>query len=169
MSNSLQPHGLQHARLPCPLLPPRVCSNSCPSISDAIQPPRPLSPPYPPALNLSHIRVFSNKLALHIRWLKILIRASASVLPVNIQGWFPLGLTGWISLQSKRLSGSMVENISARAGGMGSISGWGRFPGEEHGNPLQYSCLENPVDRGAWWATVHGVAKELVTRSWLSD
>ena len=42
---------------------------------------------------------------------------------------------------------------------MGLIPGSGRSPGEVHGNPLQYSCLENPVDRGAWWATVHGVAK----------
>ena len=37
--------------------------------------------------------------------------------------------------------------------------GWGRSPGGGHGNPLQYSCLENPMDRGAWWATVHGVSK----------
>ena len=42
---------------------------------------------------------------------------------------------------------------------MGSVSGWGRSPGGGHGNPLQYSCLENPMDRGAWWATVHRVAK----------
>ena len=40
-----------------------------------------------------------------------------------------------------------------------SIPGSGRSPGGEHGNPLQHSCLENPTDRGAWWATVHGVAK----------
>ena len=40
---------------------------------------------------------------------------------------------------------------------MGSIPGLGRLPGEGHGNPLQYSCLENPMDRGAWQATVHGV------------
>ena len=45
------------------------------------------------------------------------------------------------------------------AGDPGSISGSGRFPGEGNGNPLQYSCLENPMDRGTWWATVHGVAK----------
>ena len=44
-------------------------------------------------------------------------------------------------------------------GDLGSIPGSGRFPGEGNGNPLQYSCLENPMDRGAWWATVHGVAK----------
>ena len=42
---------------------------------------------------------------------------------------------------------------------MGSTLGSGRAPGGEHGNPLQYSCLENPMDRGAWWAVVHGVAK----------
>ena len=42
---------------------------------------------------------------------------------------------------------------------LGSIPGLGRFPGEGNGNPLQSSCLENPMDRGAWWATVHGVAR----------
>ena len=44
------------------------------------------------------------------------------------------------------------------AGDPSSIPGWGRSPGEGNGNPFQYSCLENPMDRGAWWATVHGVA-----------
>ena len=44
-------------------------------------------------------------------------------------------------------------------GDLGSIPGSGRSPGEGNGNPLQYSCLENPMDREAWWATVHGVAK----------
>ena len=44
-------------------------------------------------------------------------------------------------------------------GDTGSIPGWGRSPGEGNGNPLQYSCLKNPMDRGAWWATVQGVAK----------
>ena len=46
------------------------------------------------------------------------------------------------------------------AGGLGSIPGLGRSPTAGNGNPLQYSCLENSVDGGAWWATVHGVAKE---------
>ena len=54
----------------------------------------------------------------------------------------------------------MVKNPPANAGGMGSIPGLGRSPGEGSGNPLQYSCLENPVDRGAWWGTVHGVTRE---------
>ena len=58
--------------------------------------------------------------------------------------------------------GSVVENLPANtgdAGDAGSIPGSERFPGGGNGNPLQYSCLENPMDRGAWQATVHGVAK----------
>ena len=61
----------------------------------------------------------------------------------------------------------MVKNLSVKPGhagsikpgDMGSIPGTGRSPGEGSGNPLQCSCLENPMDRGAWWATIHGVAK----------
>ena len=62
--------------------------------------------------------------------------------------------------------GSAVENLPANAGDAGSIPGSGRSPGEGNGHPLQDSLLGNPMDRGAWWATVHGV-----TRSWtrLSD
>ena len=56
--------------------------------------------------------------------------------------------------------GSVVKNLPANAGDMGLIPGSRRSPEEENGNPLQYSCLEDPVDRGAWWVTVHGVAKE---------
>ena len=58
----------------------------------------------------------------------------------------------------------MVKNPPANAGdvrNMGLIPGSGRSPGEENGNPLQYSCLENLMDRGTWWAIVCGVAKEL--------
>ena len=51
----------------------------------------------------------------------------------------------------------MVHNSLANAGDMGSIPGLGRSPGRRNGNPLQYSCLGNPMDR-TWWATVHGVA-----------
>ena len=54
----------------------------------------------------------------------------------------------------------MVNNPPADAGDMGSIPGSGRSPGEGNGNPIQYSCLGNPVDRGACHATAHGVAKE---------
>ena len=52
--------------------------------------------------------------------------------------------------------GSVVKNLPANAGDADSIPGSGRSPGGGHGNPLQYPCLENPMDRGAWWATVHG-------------
>ena len=51
----------------------------------------------------------------------------------------------------------MGKNLSANAGDMGSIPGWGRSSGGGHGNPLQYSCLDNPMDRGAWW--VHRIKK----------
>ena len=56
----------------------------------------------------------------------------------------------------------VVKNPPANAGDTrewGSIPGLGGFPGEENGNPLQYSCLENSMDRGGWWATVHGATK----------
>ena len=60
----------------------------------------------------------------------------------------------------------MVKNSPTSAGDMGSIPGSGKSPGEGNGNLLQYSCLENPMDRGAWQATIHGVAKSW---TWLSD
>ena len=56
--------------------------------------------------------------------------------------------------------GSVVNNPPANAGDVGSILGLGRSLGEGTGNPFQYSCLENPMDTGAWWVIVHGVAKE---------
>ena len=56
--------------------------------------------------------------------------------------------------------GSVVKNLPAKAGNVSSIPGSGRYPGGENGNPLQDSCLENSMNRGAWWATVHSIAKE---------
>ena len=55
--------------------------------------------------------------------------------------------------------GSEVKASACNAGDLGSTPGSGRSPEEGNGTPLQYSCLENPMDGGAWWATVHGVAK----------
>ena len=55
--------------------------------------------------------------------------------------------------------GSVVKNLPANGGDAGLIPGCGTSPGEGNGNPLQYCCLENPMERGAWRATVHGVAK----------
>ena len=57
------------------------------------------------------------------------------------------------------LGGSDGKESICNAADLGWIPGLGRSPGGEHGNLFQYSCLENPMDRGAWWATVHGVAK----------
>ena len=68
----------------------------------------------------------------------------------------------WSVYQLGFLGGSVVRNPLASVGGAGdagSISGSGRSPGEGNGTLLQYSCLENPMDRGAWQATVNGVAK----------
>ena len=55
--------------------------------------------------------------------------------------------------------GSVIKNLPANAGDVGSVRGSGRSPGVGNGNPLQYSCLGNPMDRGAWWVTVREVAK----------
>ena len=55
--------------------------------------------------------------------------------------------------------GTDSKESTSSTGDPGSISGLGRSPGEENGNPLQYSYLENPMDRGTWWATVHGITE----------
>ena len=63
-----------------------------------------------------------------------------------------LGLPRWLS-----------EELALECKGPSSIPGWERSSGERKGNPLHYSCLENPMDRGAWWVTVHGVAESGMT------
>ena len=105
MSNSLWPRGLQHTKLPCPSLSSGVCSNSCPlgrwyypTIFNLCRPLLLLPSGFP------IIWVFSNELTLRITWPKYWSFASALVLPMNIQGWVPLGLIGLISLLSKELS-----------------------------------------------------------------
>ena len=115
---TLWSHGLQLARLLCPSLSPRVCSNSC----------------------------------LLSWWCHLIISSSATQF-CCLQIFRTPGLPRWSSGK---------ENLPANAGAagdIGSIPGWGRSPGRGHGNPLQYSCIGNPTDRGAWWATVHEVAK----------
>ena len=112
MSNSLWPHGLQHARLPCPSPSSGACSNSSPS-SRWCHPTISFSVVHFSSCPQS-FRVFPKESVLHIRWPKYRVSASTSVLPVNIQDWFPLELTGWISLQFKGHS-SLLQHHSSKA------------------------------------------------------
>ena len=135
------------------------------------------------------IRVFSNELALHIRWPKHWSFSFSNSLSNENSGfisfridWFLFVLQGsfksllqhhnskvsilqcsafvMIQLSYPWLPGNSKGTESAcNAGDLSSVPEWGRSPGEGHGNPLQYSCLENSMDRGAWQATVHGVTK----------
>ena len=105
VSDSLWPHRLQHARLPCPLPSPGVCSISCPLswwchsvISSSVVPFSSRLQSFPASGSFQMSQFFLSGAQ------SIGISASASVLSMNIQDWFPLGWTGWISLQSKGLS-----------------------------------------------------------------
>ena len=106
MSNSFGRHGLRHARLPCSSPTPRTCSNSCPSsqwyhltISSSVIPFSSCLQSFPASGSFPMSQFFASGGQSIGAW------ASTSVLPMNIQDWFPLGLTGLISLQSKGLSG----------------------------------------------------------------
>ena len=68
-------------------------------------------------------------------------------------------ISALLTMPKPLTGGSEVKASACNAGDLVSILGLGRSPGEGNGNPLQYYCLENPMDGGAWWATVHGVAK----------
>ena len=116
----LQNHSFSSVAQSCPTLcDPMDCSTPgfavCPQILElaqthvhcvggAVQPSHPLPSPSPPAFNISHVRVFSGKSVLCIRWPNIGVSASTLVLLMSIQDWFPWGLTSLISLQSKGLS-----------------------------------------------------------------
>ena len=105
ISNSLRPYGLQHDRPSCPSPTPGACSNSCPSsqwyhptISSSVVPFSSCLQSFPASGSFPMSQLFASGDQ------SIGVSASASVLPMNIQDWFPLGWTGSISLQSKRLS-----------------------------------------------------------------
>ena len=115
MSDSLQPHGLQHTRFPSPSPSPRACSSSCPlnqwchpTISSSVVPFSSClqSFPAPGSFLMSWLFISGGQ--------SIEASASASVLPMNIQGWLLLGWTGWISLQSKGLS-RVFSNTTAQS------------------------------------------------------
>ena len=109
MSNSLQPHGLQHTRLPCPSATPRACSNSCslrkwchPTISSSVVPFSCLQT-FPASGSFPMSQFFTSG--------GQRIGVSASVFPGNIQDWFPLGLTGLIFLQAKGLKSLLQHTV----------------------------------------------------------
>ena len=114
VSDSLQPHGLQHACLPCPSPSPGACSDSCP-LSQWCHPTISSSHPFSSCL-LSFLASGSFPMSQLFASSGQSIRtsASASVLPMNTQDWFPQGLTGWISLQSKGLK-SLLQHHSSKA------------------------------------------------------
>ena len=84
---------------------------------------------------------------------------------LTLLAWEMSAIIRWLG-HSCFPSSSEVKVSACDVGDPGLIPGLGRSPGEGNGNPLQYSCLENPMDRGAWWAIVHGVPK---SRTRLSD
>ena len=105
MSDSLWPHGLQHTRLPCPSLSPRICLNSCPlswwchpTISSSVVPFSSCLQSFPASGSFQMSQLFTSDSQ------SIRVSASTPILSMNIQDWFPLGWTDWISLQSKGLS-----------------------------------------------------------------
>ena len=99
----------------------------------------------PPPTGLFYHSGHGNPSRIHIIQLKQMI--------VHIFCWHCLGRWGFPGC-------SVVKNPSANAGDKGSILGSERFPGERNSNPIQYSCLGIPMNRGSWWAIVHGVANE---------
>ena len=122
MSDSLWPHGLQHARLACPSPTPGACSNSCPSswwyhptISSSVVPFSSCLQSFPASGSFPMSQFFASG------GQSIGGSASASVLPMNIQDWFPLGLTGLISLPSKRLS-RVFFNITFKSISISAVS-----------------------------------------------
>ena len=115
MTDSLRLHGLQHIRLPCPLPTPRAYSNSCPlsqlchpTISSSVIPFSSHVQSFPVLGYFQMSQFFTSG------GQSIGVSVPASVLPMNIQDWFPLGWTGWISLQSKWLS-SLLQHHSSKS------------------------------------------------------
>ena len=166
MSDSLWSHGLQHARLPCPSPTPRACSNSCPSswwccptISSSILPFSSHLQSFPASGS------FPKSPFLASGGQSIGVSASASVLPMNMQNWFPLGLTGWISLQSKGLSGVFSSTTVWKHQFFGAQPSLGflvaqlvKNPPAVQETPVWFLGWEDPLEKaiqssihGLWW------------------
>ena len=105
--------------------------------------------------------LFSNKLVSKQKGFgEILMLVSNFIVLIFYVEWIETCPVAWGAFQVA----VVIKNLPASAGDIreaGSIPGSGRSPGEGSGNPLQYSCLENPMDRRTWWATVHGAAKSM--------
>ena len=187
MSHSLQSHGLQHARLPCPSLSPRVFSNPCPLIQWCYLTVSSSGVPFSSCLQSFRIRVFFIGSALHIRWPKywsFSISPSneySGLISFRID-WFDLlaiqetiksllSTTIWkyqfFSIQPSLwpMSRCVLSRFShvwlfATPWTITHDLWMATFSfGEGNGNPLQDSCLVYPMDRGAWQAIIHGIAK----------
>ena len=109
----------------------------------------------------------SNSSLLHCRQILYYLSHQGSILKFKIQGKRNI-LQRCMRGRKGFLCGSKGKESACNAGDLSSIPGLGRSPGEENGYPLQYSCLGNPMDRGAWWATVHGVARSRTRLKWLT-
>ena len=157
MSSSLWPHGLQHPRLSCPSLSPNMSLHKLTSIELVMLINHLIvSPPSPFAFDLSqHQGLF--------QWVGFSHQvAKALELQLKLQSFqfkVEMGFPG----------GSDGKESACNAGDLGSIPGLGRSPREGNDNPLQYTCLENPRDREAWWAAVYGVAQSRTRLRWLSS
>ena len=178
----------QQANFPVPHYIPEFAQTYVHWVGNGIQPSHPLLPPSPCPQSFPASGSFPMSQLFTSAGQNIGVSASTSVLPMNIKDWFSLGWTGWISLKFKGLSRvfssttiwkhqfvgaqpslwsnsqvvTVVKNPPTNAGNVrksGSIPGLEKYPGVGNGNPLLYSCLENPMDRGAWQPTVHRCTK----------
>ena len=105
----------------------------------------------------------SEKAGLKLNIQKMKIMASSPITSWQIDGETTKPVRDFILVGSKTIASLLYSSVgkefSCNARGLGSVAGLGRCPGEGNSNPLQYPCLENLMDKGAWWAAVHGVAK----------
>ena len=151
VSDSLQLHGLQHASLPCLSPAPGACSNSCPSSwwcrcggTDVISKFMEIFLRECFIVGVNGTVLPLRKSLIQITWLEYIC--------ISLRAFCPYGSDSKVSPWNEG-----VPVLIRRSG---------RFPGEKNGYPLQYSCQENPMDRGIWWAIVHRVTKSW---TWLSD
>ena len=158
VTNSLQPHGLQHTRLPCPSPTPRVCSNSIPlsqwchpTISSSIVPFSSCLQSFPASGYIQMSQFFTSG--------GQTIRDSASLPPMNIQDWSPLGWTGWISWQSKGLK-SLLQHHSSKA----TIRRCSAFFTAQHSHPYMTTGKTIALTRQTFVGKVKSLLLNILSR-----